>query len=294
MDRRDFLKAGIAGLVVGGCAAQNSAAPPVAAPRPQPLTEPEMRDFLANLDHGMESIDNGNPLGSVLKEAGVKLSPDKTSQAEELYRKSLRSLLVLGSFHDLPEASRNHPEVQKRIFNALPEMDQAVMGMADHLEKLSRDDQDAIRKKLQEQPMLPTVMVDALDRDAAMLGITTQRRSHLRKLTAQIGWRLRAQPISMLSDEYLSKVRAVAEGQNRAHLQVLERASLNVEIKESAANRVMGAGGIVLGLGIAGTLLGASIVDHDISGAFLITVGVLGILGGLITLLVGLIMKAAE
>lgn len=253
-----------------------------------------MRDFLANLDHGMESIDKGNPLGSVLKEAGVKLSPDKTTQAEELYRKSLRSLLVLGSFHDLPEASRNHPEVQKRILNALPEMDQAVMGMADHLEKLSRDDQDAIRKKLQEQPMLPTVMVDALDRDAAMLGITTQRRSHLRKLTAQIGWRLRAQPISMLSEEYLSKVRAVAEGQNRAHLQVLEGARLNVEIKESAANRVMGAGAIVLGLGIAGTLLGASIVEHDFSGAFLITVGVLGILGGLITLLVGLIMKAAE
>jgi hypothetical protein len=53
-------------------------------------------------------------------------------------------------------------------------------------------------------------------------------------------------------------------------------------------------GGIVLGVGIGTALLGLAITENNIGGLFVVTAGVLGILGGLITLLVGAIMKAAE
>jgi hypothetical protein len=297
MERRDFLWAGLATLVAGGCASENRPVVEPAAPRARDraLTEAEMREFLDRLDRGMDSIQRGNPLGDVLKEAGVSHPKNETQHAEELYRSSLRSLLIVGSLHDLPAPSRSHPEVQKRLVSALPEMDAAVLGMADHLETLSRDDRDGIRSRLREQPELPAKINDALDRHAALLGISTSRTGHLRALTSQVGWRLRAQPFANVTEPFVDHVRAVARIQNQEHLRVLEQTRVEVQAPSSRAGTVATVGGIILGVGAVTFAGGALIVSGgSVVGLFVMTAGAIGIVAGLITLLVALIMKAAE
>jgi hypothetical protein len=193
------------------------------------------------------------------------------------------------------------------MWGSMEDMNDAVLGVADHLEKLPEARRRAIGDKLREEPDLAVSMFEAIDGHAAKMGIVPYRRMQLRSIAMQAGWRLRAQPVSLLIDEHVQKVRTIAARENQRLLQEIESAP---EPTGSPAGKVPGqrtsatvatVGAILLGCSVAVGLVGGALVAAGSSsggvmtgvGLVMITVGVLGAVGGLITLLVGAIMAAA-
>src|SRR5262245_28114221 len=87
----------------------------------------DMGAFLAQLDHSMAAIATSSPLKGffpALSDPSTAAHPH-----EQLVKKSLRSLLLVGSFRDLPEEARAHPEMQARMWRSMQEMDEAIFGM---------------------------------------------------------------------------------------------------------------------------------------------------------------------
>ena len=111
-------------------------------------------------------------------------SPDKRQEdapygapTRRLLQKSLRSLLLTGAYHDLPEAEqRQHPEFQRRVLAAGPEMDDAIFGTAQLLDGMSRGDRVELQRKLRKDPQWPERVAETLDMEAKEIGIPFERR----------------------------------------------------------------------------------------------------------------------
>jgi hypothetical protein len=104
VERRQFIQMGaLAGLSSAtgiGCAARAGFAPAAEAPG--------MEAFLAQLDHSMAAIARGAPLAEFLGRGSTAVP----HAHDALINKSLRSLVMAGSFHDLPQEARRHPGMQ--------------------------------------------------------------------------------------------------------------------------------------------------------------------------------------
>ncbi|MRG94880.1 hypothetical protein [Polyangium spumosum] len=333
MERRDFLKVGVIGgagtAAAGtlGCAGTTgAAAPPVALVSPE-----EMDRFLARLDGGLDKLKTGE---SSIASLFPKLdSTDSNHQKQDvLVRKTLRSLLLVGSFNDLPEEGRVHPGVQDRMWSGMGEMDEAMLGMTSALDSLTPTERADIGLRMRKDPGLGMRIVEAIDQDAAKAGIPMERRLHLRAIAVEACSRMK-QSTPLLIDEYVTKVnkvaarpanvaeferRLVAQMGEEAFFQYRERTEAlarrwNVASAGQAANdgagpnappaadphqrssRVLTVGGILLGVGALSLLVGGIIVSSGgFVGAFVMTVGALLGIGGLITLIVGAAIRASE
>jgi hypothetical protein len=212
VERRDVLKigaiAGFGGLGGAGCATVGDGSLGTAAP---PLM-PDLDGFLARLDRGMTAIATGNPLKDLLAKSHVPVSGAGGAPRPEdlLIKKTLRSLLMAGSFRDLNEAERAHPAMQARIWGSMQEMDEAVFGMTHVLEGFSPSERAKIRETIQSDPEIGMRIAEALDTDAATADVSLQRRTHLRAIASQLTWRLKNQPIETAIDEYVGKVKKVS------------------------------------------------------------------------------------
>jgi hypothetical protein len=191
--------AGLSGAMGTGCATTGSAAKGTF----DPGAMLDMDAFLSRLDHSMESIASGNPLRSFFPD-------DPRRPYAPLVKKSLRSLLIAGSFRDLPEEARAHPGMQQRIRDAMPEMDEAVFGMTHVLASFTANERVRIREVLNEDPEFGMRIAESLDGDAVSAGVSAARRLHLRTLSSQISFRLKHQPVTTLIDEYVGKVQKVS------------------------------------------------------------------------------------
>lgn len=217
MDRRQFLQLGAAtGAVVAtstGCMSLLGDARSVGS-------DADMDRFLGKLDTAMKSIADGVPMSEL---ARARRAPCSTSEADansppaaygagelRLVQKSLRSLLLVGALHELPEPARHHPGMVARLNHAMPEMDEAVFGMTQLLADLSPGDRVELQRKLQREPDLPMKVAEAIDADASALNVPFERRTRLRNLASHVAWRLRNQPAGLLLDEYVTKVRKAA------------------------------------------------------------------------------------
>jgi hypothetical protein len=210
VDRRNVLKlgavAGFGGLGSAGCATVGDGSLGTAAP---PIM-PDLDAFLARLDRGMAAIATGNPLRDLLPKSQAP-APGAAPRPEDLLiKKSLRSLLMAGSFRDLNEAERAHPAMQARIWGSMQEMDEAVFGMTHVLEGFSPSERARIRETIQSDPDIGMRIAEALDTDAATADVSLQRRTHLRAIASQLTWRLKNQPIETAIDEYVGKVKKVS------------------------------------------------------------------------------------
>jgi hypothetical protein len=210
VDRRNVLKlgavAGFGGLGSAGCATVGDGSLGTAAP---PIM-PDLDAFLARLDRGMAAIATGNPLKDLLPKSQAP-APGAAPRPEDLLiKKSLRSLLMAGSFRDLSEAERAHPAMQARIWGSMQEMDEAVFGMTHVLEGFTPSERAKIRETIQSDPDIGMRIAEALDTDAATADVSLQRRTHLRAIASQLTWRLKNQPIETAIDEYVGKVKKVS------------------------------------------------------------------------------------
>ncbi|MDC3954631.1 hypothetical protein [Polyangium jinanense] len=331
MERRDFLKVGVIGgagtAAVGtlGCAGTTgAAASPIAVMSPA-----EMDRFLARLDGGLDALKTGEGhLTSMYPKLDV--TDPKYPKQEKLVRKTLRSLLLVGSFNDLPEEARVHPGMQARMWNGMGEMDEAMLGMTSELEALTPTERADIGLRMRKDPGLGMRIVEAIDEDAAKAGISMERRLHLRSIAAEACARMK-QSTPLLIDEYVTKVnkvaarpataaeferRLVAQMGEDAFFQLRERTEMHARRWNVAStdptndangpyapksdphqrsSTVLSVGGILLGVGALALLIGGICVSASLGGGvFAMTAGAILGIAGLITLIVGSIMRAAE
>jgi hypothetical protein len=134
--------------------------------------------------------------------------------AEDFYREcgcnphllqdSLVSLLDVGTFGDLSEKQRQHPDVQQMLWDAAPVMDRAILCTTTYLENLTPEDRLKIQKAMKEHPeILKTFQVE-FDAAARKQNIPSNRLDHFNAMFNQCAWRLENQDPSMLIDDVVT------------------------------------------------------------------------------------------
>jgi hypothetical protein len=211
MERREFLKAGaVAGAAVAasGCATGTAKAPAAVASEPISPFAPEEIGYLTG---GMDRVLSGMAEANLVQEIVPADLPvprhdkDEMAKVESLLQKGIRSLYVSGIFLDQPEAVRACPELQKRVIDSLPVMDEAIQESTTMLAGLTQVDGRQFQQALHQHPEIGMRVAEVLDGRASELGISRKRRLQLRLAAAQITTRLRHQHPAVLAEEYLVK-----------------------------------------------------------------------------------------
>ncbi|NUP11186.1 MAG: hypothetical protein HOW73_34505 [Polyangiaceae bacterium] len=203
MDRRSFLRTGALGgggvAALSGCSTMGLGATGVGA-MPPPMSDADIRGFLARLDDQMDQIQAREPLSDLLGRARGKTKSDDAVRGEDLARKSLRSLLLAGSFSDLPLEARVHPAVQRRMFAGMAEMDESAFGMRSVMHALTPTERADMSRALRDDPELAMNVVAAVDEEAARIGVSQQRRLAMRTLAAHVSSRMKQSSPLFLDD----------------------------------------------------------------------------------------------
>lgn len=211
MNRRSFVRASVLGATTSGLA---SACGPAATGSQVPTwTDDELANHLTQLDRGMEDL-RCRPidLGRVAsRAANAPMVCREDPIDEQLYRSSLRALLLTGSLKDLPEAERARPEVQARLDTHAAEVDFAVHGMTHRLAHMPADELARVQERLRGDPELPRRIIEYIDDEARKSEFPLARRLRLRRLARIALWRLRHQPVQMVVHECTDKVQRLSE-----------------------------------------------------------------------------------
>jgi hypothetical protein len=211
MHRRSFVRASVLGATTTGLASACSQAHKDAnAPTSHDDT---FANNLALLDRGMDDL-RCRPikLGRVAsKAANTPLVCREDPLDEQLYRSSLRALLLTGSIKDLPEADRSRPEVQARLDAHAAEVDFAVHGMTHRLAHMPPDELARVQDRLQQDPHLAQRIIEYIDDEAHKSDFPLARRLRLRRLARIALWRLRHQPVEMVVHECTDKVQRLSK-----------------------------------------------------------------------------------
>ena len=211
MHRRSFVRASVLGATTTGLASACSQTPRGAHPPTSP--DDEFANNLALLDRGMDDL-RCRPikLGRVAsKAANTPLVCREDPLDEQLYRSSLRALLLTASVKDLPEADRSRPEVQARLDAHAAEVDFAVHGMTHRLAHMPPDELARVQDRLQQDPHLAQRIIEYIDDEAHKSDFPLGRRLRLRRLARIALWRLRHQPVEMVVHECTDKVHRLTD-----------------------------------------------------------------------------------
>jgi len=213
----------VTGALAAGCG--------VAATRaPTRDTQGEVDAFVTDLDAALASIDASRPLAKIKH----KLPPERVARDEQFIKTSLRALLIAGSLRDLPEEAQVHPEVQRRVWAAMLDMDTAVFDARARLDALGREDHKRIQEALSRDDKLEDGIFSELDRAARDAGVSLKRRTHLRTLAKHICGRLRQSPELAIAEFGKRVDRVVARG-TTANESMLTPALFHVSAQASGA-----------------------------------------------------------
>jgi hypothetical protein len=181
MDRRDFLRvsaAGASGVLVLGVSSCASL-PKLPPGRSPGLDPPDMDSYIARVDSGIETIAQWSPASGFPDYSG------DSAAADALGRKSLRTLYMTAMFADLSESAQRHPGMQTRMWDALPEMDEATAGMEEFLAAQSPEQLRRLQLALR-TPQNPAMQIlESLDRQATVCGVSRRRRIQTRVLMTE-------------------------------------------------------------------------------------------------------------
>ncbi len=302
-DRRGFIRATALGLF-GASLLERCATTHATWDAGAPLAEAEVS---ARFDGIMEAIRHG-PIDA-------RVAPADAS----LLRQGLASLFVAGTVRDVGPGWRRRPELATRVLAAMPDMDHAVFGMTDRIERLGASERFELAEMLRRDPDAAQAIADVIATPALALGVPEVRVTHLRQLTAHAVNRLTHQPPSLLLDDTVAAIRRLEQ---RAGWTEAQRAMMagrvesylsdrrsdsppddNLSVDPSRqrlleeklvySERLVTAGAIVLGLGGVTDIVGGLALGFGggIGGAIALTVGSVAIVVGLIILIVGLVKR---
>lgn len=318
MDRRKAIKLGL-GATAGAALGSTLGCAPGAREVAQGHTPENMDAYLANLDSQMGKIRDARFVeGFVGHATGKAVTPElrkSIEPSETLFQDILRTLLLSQSFRDVSPEARFHPGMQKRMGDNIESMDATVFQVNDMLAKLTPGQREATRDTLRKHPGLAMRLGETLDEQAALAGIAPARRLQLRSIMTRTSFRLSKHDPGIVIDEYVDKVRrATAPG--RAEIAAWQNASdVGSEAfwryrrgLESAqgGDTVPGAGspdGAGSGaIRVGAEMMGIGILIFGVSAIFVsngavplligMTVGAVLFAIGLITLIVGALIKA--
>ncbi|MEI7818168.1 MAG: hypothetical protein WCI45_13355 [Desulfuromonadales bacterium] len=197
MKRRGFVKTGLITMAAG--ASSNLALGEILIPMSENISQIEMENFISKMDLAMDRISFSG--GNYLK----KLVPQITTGAEQdFFRSSLRTLLLIGNFGDLPIKGQVHPWMQSRLLYSAPEINHSVTTSIDILKNISNESVEDIRTALSDDPELGDRIMEALDLEAQAIGVSSARRRQMRIMGKRINGRLKHSP-EMLFSEYVTK-----------------------------------------------------------------------------------------
>ena len=327
MERRKFIKlgaaAGVSGVAALGGPSYSVLNDNLRLNQRTEMTYPEIKDYLARVDHGLVQIDEWQ-MDKVPKSENNQGIRDWSAE-NKLVRDSLKTLFLTGMFADLPDQGRVHPEVQDRLWQNMTTMDQAVFGTADYL-KSRTSSQNADLKRMLAQRSNPGMQVaEELDTQARALGMSLSRRMQTRNMFAQASFRLAHQDPATIYHEYTTKIEKMAarhgsseEMQRRLATRVSEKMFwekqqyLNALAKQwessgegigkttaaAAAASESGAvstGAWMMGIGAIVAVVGYIIVETGtFGGVFVVTAGAVLLVIGLIVSIVGAIASSGK
>lgn len=202
---------GSAGLGAVGCGAVLEGMSAVPVPSIAELEALDMDGFLKRLDTSLGFLQSSSSLSGVISNdviSNARKDP-RFEKSEETVRKTMRSLLLAGSFGDLSEAGRAHPGMQARLWNSMQEMDDAVFGMNEILTSLTPTERADIGRLMREDATAAPRILDTLDQEGLKAGVNEKRRAHMRDIGKHVCFRMR-QSTSLFIDEYDDKVQKVA------------------------------------------------------------------------------------
>jgi hypothetical protein len=277
----------------------------------------------------LAAIDGGSLLGPLAPIDPERAAVWKVEMAEPdaLARKALRTLYFTAMFNDLPEKNQRHPEMQKRMQKQLPEIDDAIFGMAAYLDSQSKEDLDELQQILKKNRDTGAKISEAINKEAKRIGVPLARRAQIRTMATYGAWRMQAQPPSLLVEEYVGKVKKVAAKHGQAEAlkrylatsmgdrafwkhqrklaqvvphpapEPMQATPLQPEVKRpspSPGGGVLNAGAVLMGITVVlgawgGVMVGtlASLSGGWLVGAVMLTHGVLTLVAGLVCLIVG-------
>jgi hypothetical protein len=296
------------------------------------MAESEVQEFLARLERQLSLIREAPPVTDTFA-FPASVPSDRKRRAQVLTQNALRTLLLAGSFADLPLDGRVHPAVQARVMDHMQEMDDATQAMRSFLEGLTPTERADIGRALRDDPELGMNVVAAIDTEALEVGVSMQRRLHMRRLAAHICARMK-QSTPLLLEDTLRKVEKVAAldtdlvaaerrmlaqlGETRftrlrddvSHAQARWRvASSGASLSDGAhwgsppippprrGVAALTTGGILMGFGALHGLLGLALLNTEAVALGLtigFTLGGILFIGGLITLIVGASLYASS
>ena len=211
MQRRSFVQASVLGATTSGLTA-------ACGPTPRGTSAPTAADDplharLAQLDREMEDlrcrpIDLGRVARKASNDVGVCREDPLDTQ---LYRSSLRALVLTAHVKDLPEIDRKRPEVQARLDAHAAEVDFAVHGMSYRLAHMSPEEMTRVQDRLRRDPEMAERIVEYIDDEARKSDFPVGRRLRLRRLAKTALWRLRRQPAELVIRETTDKLRRLTD-----------------------------------------------------------------------------------
>lgn len=198
MERRDFLKWGSLTATTGaGCASLLN--------NPGALGETQLAEFLGQLDDALGRIAGISFVAQTLGGTVPAHLVERANDAEVLAKKTMRSLLLVGTLQELEPTHLAHAGVQQRLASFMGELDTSMTGMAGHLENMPKLERDKLSSALKADPSIAERVLSAVDGEAAEMGVSLKQRARLRAIGGHVVSRLRQSPALMM-DEYISKM----------------------------------------------------------------------------------------
>lgn len=191
-------------------------------PTREQLAAIDVEGFLRRLDGSLAAIADQDALAPLLPPDALAAarSDPRFAHADAMFRGTLRAALTATSLRDLPAEAHAHPEVQRRLWAAMDEMDTAALGVGAALEALTAEERADIGRALRAEPAIGASVLDALDAEAVKAGVTGERRAHLRKMGEHACFRLRQSTPGFIAEQThkLGRARALSVGEAERYL----------------------------------------------------------------------------
>jgi hypothetical protein len=216
LQRRDALKLTAGALVAGAgsaCAQSVPRAPATVADVAARLDPAAADAMLKKLDQRMDWIRRSASLPEdVLPLSKLPRGPGfdgALASDSALVRKSIRTLYLTGRFLDMPDEMKVHPGVQSRVRAMQTEMDDAVLGMTERLERMTPGDHRRLQDYLQRDPLFGERLAGVLEQTAKDDGLSFGRTLGVRSSVLELTRRMAAQSPGLVTGPLVDKVRRV-------------------------------------------------------------------------------------
>ncbi|WP_157068793.1 hypothetical protein [Sandaracinus amylolyticus] len=215
MERRGFLTTvalGATGIGTGAVWLPGCGGAPT---RPTDLATAHAETLAERLDRGVASVRNA-PFARLLGPQPWSLRPDAHAR---MIRLGLEALVVADVARSIPAGSHLPEPLAQRLDQALPVLDQCVVGYHALLERTPAAVRRNLDRRFRDEPDLAMHVTEVLDERARAIDISSESRLRLRGVARNVGARVRRQSTSALIDDCVGKIENVV-GQGGADVRL--------------------------------------------------------------------------